>query len=115
MRFVPADVAPLIWRPATFPNPISLIAGPPATIYYKIPAPCSVRIEVIQDDDVNPGVTLVRTLQDWTPVGTGTWSVTWNGLNDAGTMVEPGIYFAHVMGYNGNGVTHATSWIVVNP
>lgn len=114
LAFLPAQTPPVVWRPTPVPNQISVSAGPLTTIYYRIPAACPVRVAIIRDSDVTPGVTLVRTLQNWTPMQAGTWSLPWNGLNDSGAMVAPGVYLAHIMGNSSAGLGHATNWIVVN-
>ena len=114
LPFTPAQTVPLLWRPTPSPNPISSSAGPQTTIYYRIPAACNVRAEVILDSDINPGVRLVRLLQNWTFTQAGTWNIKWDGTTNAGAVVPPGLYLAHIMAANNYGVNHATSWIVVN-
>jgi hypothetical protein len=114
LPFTPAQAVPLVWRPTPYPNPISSSVGPQTTIYYRIPVACHIRAEIIFDSDVNPGVRLVRLLQNWSWTEAGTWSIKWDGTTDAGAIVPPGLYLAHIMAYNPYGVNHATSWILVN-
>jgi uncharacterized protein (DUF362 family) len=114
MPFIPAETAPTIWRPTAVPNPVSLTTGLPVTIYYKTSVACSVAAQIISDSDAAPGIKVVRGLQNWTPTGAGVFSLQWNGLNDSGAKVSPGLYLARVMSTIGKGIGYATGWVVVN-
>ncbi|SRR5712692_5835214 len=113
--FVPAQTAPLLWRPVPFPATISLSAGQQTTLYYNVPVGCQTRVEIIQDSDVTPGITLVRTLHDWTPRPAGTEAVAWNGLDDNGAPVSPGVYLARAQArYSANAaLNYATNFVTV--
>lgn len=113
LPFVPAETAPTIWRPTVVPNPISLSTSLPVTIYYKTSVACSVAAQIIYDSDSAPAVKVVRQLQNWTPTGAGVFSLQWDGLNDSGAKVSPGLYLARVMSTLGKGIGYATGWAVV--
>jgi flagellar hook assembly protein FlgD len=61
-----------------------------------MPQACCTRLEIIQDSDAQPGVTLVRTLHDWTQRPAGVETMAWDGSADDGSPVPPGVYLARV-------------------
>jgi hypothetical protein len=66
-----------------YPNPFN----PQTTIRYNLTDPARVTLRVY-----SPSGRLVRTLVDgWR--GAGTWSVEWDGTNNAGARVASGVYF----------------------
>ena len=92
--FTPAPTPPIVWHPAAVPN--QLTRGQSATISYQMPGACYTRLEIVQDSDATPGVTLVKTLHDWTARPAGVESMVWNGTADNGSPVAPGLYLARV-------------------
>jgi hypothetical protein len=94
--FVPAKTAPILWQPAASPSTISISAGESTTITYRLGSTCYTLAEVIQDSDATPGVSSVRTLHSFEQVHTPGESVVWNGRDDAGSAVSPGLYLARV-------------------
>jgi flagellar hook assembly protein FlgD len=73
-----------------------------------------VAAQIISDNDSSPGIKVVRGLQNWTATGAGIFNLQWNGLNDSGAKVSPGLYLARVMSTLGKGIGYATGWVVVN-
>jgi uncharacterized protein (DUF362 family) len=92
--FTPAGTPPTVWHPNSNPNPLK--RGKSASISYKMPQACYTRLEIIQDSDTTPGVTLVKTLHDWTARPAGVETMVWDGTADDGTPVAPGVYLPRV-------------------
>ena len=59
-KFAPASVAPTVWRPAVDPAAFSVKAGQQCAVSYKLAVGCVTRVEIVQDNDSEPGVKLVR-------------------------------------------------------
>lgn len=112
--FVQAKTSPIVWRPTPSPNPISIGAGQSTTIHYKIPTACSIAAQIIQDNDQAPAVKVVRNLQAFTSTPAGVASILWDGRDDHGAPVAPGLYLARLLGTFGSGISYTTSWILVN-
>lgn len=111
--FVQAQVPPTVWRPYARPNQISLAAGQSTTISYTNSTACGVNVDIIQDPDIRPKITVVRTLKSYAPTPAGVNSIQWDGRDDNGVQVAPGIYMARLMSTTGQGVGYATGWIFV--
>ncbi len=94
--FTRAKTPPVLYEPVASPRTISISAGQTTSITYKIPRACYTLAEIIQDSDVTPAVTTIRTLHDFLLVQPPGETVLWNGLSDAGTPVAPGTYLARV-------------------
>jgi hypothetical protein len=94
----PAVTGPVVWQPQASPVSISLSAGEQTTVSYKMPVACFTRVEIIQDNDATPAVTLVRTLRDWGQRPAGVESLIWDGTDDNGNQVSPGSYLVRVQG-----------------
>ena len=92
--FTPAATPPTVWHPNSNPNPLK--QGQSASISYQMPQACYTRLEIIQDSDTTPGVTLVKTLHDWTARPAGIETMVWDGSADDGSPVAPGVYLARV-------------------
>lgn len=65
-------------------------------ISYRLREACAARAEIIRDNDVSPGVTVIRTLRDWSFRRPGTETLHWNGAYDGGSPVPPGKYLVRV-------------------
>jgi len=94
IAFTPATTPPIVWRPSASPN--SIIQGQQTTISYDIPQACYAQVQIIQDSDVHPGVTVVKMLQPFTSQAAGTYSVVWDGTNNSGNLVAPGPYLVQI-------------------
>lgn len=112
--FLPAITAPIIWPPTVSVNPFSLSSGQMLTIDYKIPAPCSVSAQIIHDSDLAPGITVLRTLQNFTAMQAGSWSLQWDGKNDGGSLVSPGHYLVRMLATAGQSTRCATTRVFVS-
>lgn len=114
-KFVPAKVAPTVWRPAVDPAAFSVKAGQQCAVSYKLAVGCVTRVEIVQDNDSEPGVKLVRTLRDWAPRPAGPESLVWNGRAEDGEPVAPGTYLARVQAKYPRSylIFYATSWVTV--
>jgi hypothetical protein len=77
-----------------YPNPFN----PSTTIRYKLQQPGQVRLSIF---DIT-GREVMRVMDQF-QVG-GSYSVTWNGSDDAGRQVASGVYFAH-LNVNGSSTT----------
>ena len=115
--FVRANVPPIVWQPSALPNPISLSAGQHTAIRYTSAVACNINVDIIHDSDLSPGVTSLRTLQSYSSTPAGVNTVQWDGLDDNGVKVAPGVYLARIMATLGlgQGISYATGWIFVNP
>ncbi len=114
--FVRAKTSPIVWRPASVPNPVSLATNQTVKITYSIPVACNVSVQIIKDNDAAPGITVVRALQNWTETPAGLSNIVWDCKDNTGAKVAPGIYMARVITTfgGGGGLNYATGWIVVN-
>ncbi len=114
--FAPAHTAPIVWRPGVFPASFSPVAGQKASIVYGIPDSCLTQVSIILDSDASPGITVVKTIQDWTKRPAGIQTVTWVGDTDAGGIAVPGLYLAQVMSTrNKSAIRYASCWVTVSP
>lgn len=114
--FVRAQVAPTVWRPTAQPNTLSLGAGPQTiTIRYSSAVECNINVDIIQDSDIKPDITVIRTLQSYASTPAGLNTIQWNLLDDNGALVAPGVYLVRLMATLGQGIGYASSWIIVNP
>jgi uncharacterized protein (DUF362 family) len=113
-QFIPAITPPVLWRPLPNPNRISLQASQQSTIVYNIPQSCLTRAEIIRDDDASPGITVVRTLHDWTLRPAGNQYLNWRGENDSSGLVAPGNYLVRIAAtYNTQNPNYAVGRITV--
>jgi uncharacterized protein (DUF362 family) len=94
--FIPAPIPPVVGYPTATPFSISLGAGQQTAITYHLFDTSSTRVEIIHDDDMTPGITVVRTLRDWAIRAAGWETLVWNGRDDTGAPVAPGLYHARV-------------------
>lgn len=95
--FVPPTAPPVLFAPECTPNTISLSAGNfSVKIKYALPNACFTHAGIIQDSDVTPGVNVIETLHAFKEVKSPGESLVWNGLNSAGTLVQPGTYYAQI-------------------
>lgn len=92
--FTPASTPPTVWHPVSSPNPLA--AGQSAAISYQMPQACYTLLEIIQDSDTTPGVTSVKTLHDWTARPAGVETMVWDGTDNNGNPVAPGVYLPRV-------------------
>ncbi len=123
--FVLPDVPPVIDLPITTPATLSLAAARAAqaqpqqeqavAISYGVNRPCVTRIEIVQTSDLTTEVVQVRLLQDWTLRAAGTYSLQWDGRDDDGALVAPGLYTARVEATHGERARNAfaSAWITV--
>ena len=92
--FAPATTPPTVWHPNVYPNPVA--QGKSARIAYKMPQACYAQLAIIQDLDATPGVVPVKTLATWTQLPAGLQTLYWDGTDDNGDVVAPGVYLAQV-------------------
>jgi uncharacterized protein (DUF362 family) len=113
--FTPARTPPVIWRPIVLPGSFSPAIGQKALISYTLQDACLTSSAIIQDSDTNPGITVVKTLENWTQHAAGTNNRWWAGDTDTGDKAPPGLYLAQVMSQRKNSsiVNYATAWITV--
>lgn len=114
--FTPAQTPPVVWYPSASPATFSPGSGQQATISYTTPAACQTRVEIIADSDTAPAVTVVRTLHDWAPHAAGAEQMQWDGRDDTGAVVAPGLYQTRVQArYNQNArIGHTVGWVGVS-
>jgi uncharacterized protein (DUF362 family) len=94
--FIRAKTPPVLWHPVASPATISIAEGQSTVITYKIPKACYTSAAIVQDSDVTPTVVPVRTLHGLERVDPPGESLTWDGLDDAGSPVAPGTYLASI-------------------
>jgi len=112
--FAPAPTPPIIWRPSVFPSSFSPTAGQKPAILYAVAEACETRAEVILDSDTSPGITVVKTLHDWTKRSAGVQMLTWAGDTDSGGAASPGLYLVRVMSTrNKSAIGYASAWVTV--
>lgn len=120
----PGVIWPYVVWPVPWPQAISLSAGQTTTIRTVIPEACIAQIQIIQHSDFIPHVKAVRTLGNSANYLPGAViSKVWDGRDDSGTPVEPGLrYLARISsrraGVSGAKVTSFNfgAWpITVNP
>lgn len=112
--FVQAKTPPVIWRPGVSPASFSPAAGQTTSISFGVPASCQTSAAIISDNDTTPGITVVKTLQNWSPHSGGVQTVKWAGDTDAGGRAAPGLYLAQAMAtVNNKTINYATAWVNV--
>jgi uncharacterized protein (DUF362 family) len=94
--FVPPVATPLLFSPECTPNTISFSGSNSVQIKYAIHNPCFTHAAIIQDSDVTPGVNVIRTLHTFKGVKPPGESLVWNGLDNNGDPVAPGVYYAQI-------------------
>ncbi|MBD3920832.1 S8 family serine peptidase [Paenibacillus sp. PR3] len=92
--------APKITSVSATPNPFKVTGTANATIKYTLSEPVAATVLI-----VNSQGNVVRTLANATAQTTGTKSITWNGKNDAGALVEDGTYTYKISVEDGTGLT----------
>lgn len=93
---------PLVFLPPTLwpsHSPILTPRGSAGAIGYEVPpgAMYLARLEVIADDNANPGVTVKRVVFNWRTVTQGRRTLLWNGKDDEGAPLPPGQYFVRLL------------------
>ena len=111
--FAPAPIGPIIWQPTATPASFSLSAGGQTVFSFKLPQPCQIRVDVIQDSDVTPAANVVRLVQNWMPSTGPVQNFAWRGLNNSGGLVAPGLYLARAMARYTQPVTYASAMVTV--
>lgn len=100
---VPASFAqPFVYLPPTlWPShyPTLTQRGSGGAIGYQVPPGTTylARLEVITDDNLNPGVMVKRVVFDWRTVFPGQRTLAWNGKDDEGSFLPPGKYFVRLL------------------
>jgi len=94
--FVRANTAPAVLQPVAAPGTISISAGQSTQISYRIKTSCYTLAQIIQDSDANPSVVPFRNLHGFHKVDAPGETVTWNGLDNSGAPVAPGLYLARI-------------------
>ena len=98
----PPHRAPTLWALYSGrPNPFSRTT----TIRFDLPAPGPTRLRVF---DV--GGRLVRTLVDVTDHTAGSHDVLWHGVDEAGSLMDGGIYFCRL---EASGITHTMKLVLL--
>lgn len=87
---------PLITYPTAFPLLFAPSKGQRTTVGFLLERPAPTRISIIQVSEVSTEVIHVRQLQDWSVRRAGVNLITWNGRNDDGAQVSPGLYKVQV-------------------
>jgi len=109
--FTPAVTPPIVWHPNANPNPVQ--QGQSTRIGYEMPQPCYTLLEIIQDSDTTPGVAPVKILHGWAQRPAGLETMVWDGTNNSGNPVPPGVYLARVQAqYTPSGPVNYASRIV---
>lgn len=94
--FVRATASPIIEFPKPNPRRFAPSNGQTTQITYGLHAPCLTRVEIVRNQDRQPVVQIVRTLQDWISMPAGPQLVAWDGRDDTGNILPVGIYTARV-------------------
>ena len=94
--FVRASPIPIVEYPKPYPYTIIPGRGDSSTITYWLDAGCFVRVEITQNDDRNPAVKVVRTLQAWAYTTAGRQQIDWDGRDDTGQSLPVGQYVIRV-------------------
>jgi uncharacterized protein (DUF362 family) len=112
----PSGLPPLLEYPRVFPKKFTPRTGQNVRIVCcHYPFPCFRRIDIIRTTDLSPEVIHIRTLQDWTLQPAGLGAISWNGRDDSGAIVSPGLYCVRI-GAKYNEAGHnvfASGWVLV--
>lgn len=116
--FTLAQTPPIVWRPAANPTSFSPGSGQQTSISYSIPSACSTFVEIIADNDSQPGITQIRKLHDWVARAPGSENLTWDGRDNSGALVAPAGYLVRVQarvtsGPTSTKINYATSRVTV--
>ncbi|EFM09007.1 peptidase S8 and S53 subtilisin kexin sedolisin [Paenibacillus curdlanolyticus YK9] len=102
--------APKITAVSATPNPFKVTGTANATIKYTNSEPVTASIVIVDGNG-----STIRTLANAQSQTTGAKSITWNGKNDAGALVEDGTYTYRILVEDGTGLTaEATGTIVTD-
>jgi uncharacterized protein (DUF362 family) len=93
--FAQPVIPPKVWCPRITPAQFS-VSGGRCTAAYRLMQDAQVQIQVLRTSDRPPSQALVRTLQPWTDVLAGNYSVQWDGRDDLGQPVAPTLYGVRV-------------------
>ncbi len=93
---------PAVFLPPTlWPShyPVVTQRGRAGAIGYQVPpgATYLARLEVITDDNLNPGVAVKRVVFNWKTVTQGQRTLAWDGKDDEGAPLPPGKYFVRLL------------------
>jgi uncharacterized protein (DUF362 family) len=113
----PQGLPPLQCYPTVSPMIFAPKRGGKATIKdLLLPYNCLRKVEVVLTSDVKPAeVTVVRLLSDWQARAPGIETLTWDGRDDNGAVVSPGLYTVRINAkYDDSGHNCcASGWVIV--
>jgi len=90
------------------PNPFNPHTGQTSTLNYTLSEKCSININIYYSNG-----TLAKTLQTSTTKNAGTYTITWNGKNNSGSIVPAGTYTCRIYATDmaGNKVKPPTGYV----
>jgi hypothetical protein len=113
--FAQPPVPPTVWQPMA--NPASFVAssGQQTEITHTVDSTCQTLVEVVWVTDFGPALVPVRLLRDWQVRSSGAETLTWNGRDNAGRVVPPGLYTIRVRARHDESpmVSYATGRVIV--
>lgn len=113
--FVRTPNLPLVNYPRATPGLIVPTRGETTTVEYAVNMPCATRVEIVLATETSPALTPLRTLRNWAAQPAGSAGLVWDGFDDSGQVVPPGLYGIRVssLGYGVNLILHAFGWVRV--
>ena len=104
-----------VWCPRITPAQFS-VAGGRCTVGYKLLQDAQVQVQVLRTSDRPPSQSIVRTLQPWTEIAAGNYSLQWDGRDDSGQPIVPTLYGIRVQTRHGPADTvigAGINWVTV--
>jgi uncharacterized protein (DUF362 family) len=114
--FVRPPVPPVVWIPQADPPMFSTGIGQQTAITYSVASRCQTLVEIVRVSDFQPSLEEVRLLRNWQIRPGGTETLLWNGRDNAGRFVPPGVYTIRVQARNNalSMISYATGQVLVN-
>ena len=111
LPFFPPQVEyPQLDRPVFYPA-----GGQETTARFTVSRSCAYRVAVVRTSDTSIDVEHIRLLRGWTGTQAGSIAVAWDGRDDQGALVAPGLYTVRVEADGGQPARNAfaTAWVEV--
>ncbi|MCB9131040.1 MAG: DUF362 domain-containing protein [Anaerolineales bacterium] len=108
--FPPQVEYPRLDRPIFYPA-----GDQQTTASFTVSRPCVYRVDVVRTSETSQQVDQVRLLRNWTGTQAGSVVVSWDGRDNQGELVAPGVYTVRVEADAGQPARNAfaTAWVEV--
>lgn len=88
----PSAIPLKIWFPKVNPTQFSPGTGGKVAVAYQLLEAAQVQVQILLTTDRLPSQTAIRALQPWADMTAGVFRLSWDGRDEAGRLVPPGVY-----------------------